>query len=53
MRISEKVRAQLRREFAASGGRGRAAKYSHKQLSAWSQRGGRPKGYSPKKGGKR
>jgi hypothetical protein len=48
MRVKEmiaEIRREERRRFAASGGRGRARKYSHAQLSRWSQKGGRPRGW--------
>jgi hypothetical protein len=48
MEITEEIKQQLRREFAASGGRARAKKYSKAKLSKWAKKGGRPK----KDGGK-
>jgi hypothetical protein len=39
---AEMVRA-VRQQLASSGGKARAKKYSHKQLSEWAKRGGRPR----------
>jgi hypothetical protein len=49
MKITEKLKREVRRELARAGGRARAEKYDKKTLSKWARLGGRP----PKKGKKR
>jgi hypothetical protein len=43
MKITAKIRQQIRREMAAAGGKARAAKYDKKTLSKWARKGGRPR----------
>jgi hypothetical protein len=43
MKISEKLRRQIRSELGRQGGKARAAKYDRKTLSKWAKKGGRPK----------
>jgi hypothetical protein len=43
MKISAAIKKLIRKQLAASGGKARAKKYSHKQLSEWAKRGGRPR----------
>jgi len=43
VKISEKLKQQVRSELASSGGRARAAKYDKKTLSKWAKKGGRPR----------
>ena len=42
MKISAKLRQQIRRELASAGGKARAKKYDKKTLSKWAKKGGRP-----------
>jgi general stress protein YciG len=43
VKISEKLKQQVRSELARSGGKARAAKYDKKTLSKWAKKGGRPR----------
>ena len=43
IKISAEITKLIRKQFASSGGKARAKKYSHKQLSDWAKRGGRPR----------
>jgi hypothetical protein len=43
MKITEKMRREVLREFAKLGGKARAKKYGRKTLSAWAKKGGRPR----------
>ena len=43
MKITEKLRKQIRKELASAGGKARAKKYSKKTLSKWAKKGGRPR----------
>jgi hypothetical protein len=42
-KITTKMKRAIRGELARLGGKARAAKYSHEQLSEWARRGGRPR----------
>jgi hypothetical protein len=42
MKISEKMKKQIRRELASAGGKARA-KFPKKLLSKWGRMGGRPR----------
>jgi hypothetical protein len=43
LKISAKVRKQLRTELARLGGFARAERYDKKTLSKWGKKGGRPR----------
>ena len=43
IKISAEIRKLIGKQLASSGGKARAKKYSHKQLSEWAKRGGRPR----------
>jgi hypothetical protein len=49
MKITEKLKREVRRELASEGGKARAKQYDKKTLSKWARLGGRP----PKGGKKR
>lgn len=48
MKLTKKLKQELMRELAASGGRARAKKYDKATLRKWAKKGGRPR----KDGGK-
>ncbi len=43
MKVSAKLKQQIRRELSSLGGKARAAKYDKKTLSKWAKKGGRPR----------
>jgi hypothetical protein len=43
MKISEKIKQEIRRELAAAGGKARAKKYDKDTLRKWGKKGGRPR----------
>jgi general stress protein YciG len=43
MKITEKLRQQIRSELARAGGKARAKKYDKATLSKWAKKGGRPR----------
>jgi general stress protein YciG len=43
MKISEKLKQEMRRELASAGGKARAKKYDKQTLSKWAKKGGRPR----------
>jgi hypothetical protein len=43
IKITAEIKKLLRKQFARSGGKARAKKYSAEQLSEWAKKGGRPR----------
>jgi hypothetical protein len=43
VKITEKMKREVLRALAASGGKARAKKYDKKTLAAWGRKGGRPR----------
>ncbi len=43
IKTAAEIKKLLRKQFARSGGKARAAKYSREQLSEWAKKGGRPR----------
>ena len=43
IKITAEMRRAIRSQFARSGGKARAKKYSSEQLSEWAKKGGRPR----------
>jgi hypothetical protein len=43
MKLTAKLRGELMRELARSGGKARAKKYDKATLSKWAKKGGRPR----------
>jgi len=43
VKITEKIKQEIRRELASAGGKARARKYDKKTLSRWAKKGGRPR----------
>jgi hypothetical protein len=43
IKVTNEMKRAIRSQLARSGGKARAAKYSHEQLSEWAAKGGRPR----------